>query len=277
MKSIRQKIYSIMQRELRNILRYLLPPKLYYGLRDIFLPGEVYCCYKVLEDLDSSPVMIDVGAHVGGSLIKFAQSGWKIFAFEPDNQNRQKLEKLCFRENLINVKIDSRAVSNENKKNLNFFRSDMSSGISGLTVFDSTHESVQEVETITLDQFCNKNKIKKVNFLKIDTEGWDLFVLKGFPFERMRPDVIMAEFEDKKTVPLGYTFDEMAQYLVGKGYHVAVSEWYPVIQYGGMHKFRQISEYPVKLCDPMATGNLIAAVNKVKLDEVINLIARYVK
>ena len=273
MKTIRQRIYAI----IRSTLRYFLPPKLYYWLRDIIVPGEIYCCFKTLENLDSSSVMIDVGAHVGGSLIKFAQSGWKIFAFEPDNQNRKKLEKLCSREDLINVKIDSRAVSNEKNKKLKFFRSDLSSGISGLSAFHSSHKSVQEVETITLDEFCKNNKIHNVNFLKIDTEGWDLFVLKGFPFERIKPDVIMAEFEDKKTIPLGYNFDEMAQYLVDQGYYVAVSEWYPVIQYGGMHKFRQISEYPVNLCDSMATGNLIAVINKEKLDKIINLIRRYVK
>ena len=268
-----QKLYAIS----RSLLRQLLPPRIYYWLRDLIVPGEVYCCFKVLEHLENSSVMIDVGAHVGGSLIKFAQSGWQIFAFEPDNENRKKLEYLCSRENLINVKIDSRAVSNENKQNLIFFRSDLSSGISGLSVFDSTHKSAQEVESVTLNKFCNDNEIKKVNFLKIDTEGWDLFVLKGFPFERIKPNIIMAEFEDKKTVPLGYTFDEMAQYLVDQGYSVAVSEWYPVIQYGGMHKFRQISEYPVNLCDSMATGNLIAVENKGNLDKIINLVRQYVK
>ena len=36
-------------------------------------------------------VMIDVGAHHGSSLKKFAEAGWKIYAFEPDKNNRKIL------------------------------------------------------------------------------------------------------------------------------------------------------------------------------------------
>ncbi len=37
-------------------------------------------------------VMVDVGAHYGSSLRPFAKDGWRVFAFEPDPANRQKLE-----------------------------------------------------------------------------------------------------------------------------------------------------------------------------------------
>ena len=184
---------------------------------------------------------------------------------------------LCQKENLKNVKIDSRAVSNKHENNLKFYRSNLSSGISGLSVFDETHKSKQLVETTTLKKICTENQINNVNFLKIDTEGWDLFVLKGFPFENIRPDFILAEFEDKKTISLGYNFEDLANYLVDQDYRVAVSEWYPVKQYGGKHKFRSISEYPVKLHDPNATGNLIATSTRDSLDKIISLVRKYVK
>jgi hypothetical protein len=45
-----------------------------------------------------------------------------------------------------------------------------------------------------------------VDFLKIDTESHDLFVHQGYPWECGKPAVIECEFEDAKTVPLGYTF-----------------------------------------------------------------------
>ena len=82
-------IYHKTYRLARDVLRRILPPRSYYFLRDLFVPNEVYCCYKILENRADNPFMIDVGAHVGGSLIKFALSGWKVYAFEPDDQNRK--------------------------------------------------------------------------------------------------------------------------------------------------------------------------------------------
>jgi len=269
--NLNQKTFSV----IRSTLRYTLPPSMYYYLRDIFVPGEVFCCYKTLNKIDGNKVMIDVGAHVGGSLIKFAQEGWRVYAFEPDNVNRERLKTLCKKVSLKNVTIDSRAVSDKPNTNISFYRSNLSSGISGLSEFDGSHKESQKVDTITLSVYCSNENINKVDFLKIDTEGYDLNVLKGFPFKSIRPKVILTEFENSKTIPLGYDFNDLVKYLVNKGYSVAVSEWYPVVQYGGNHKFRNISHYPCELIDENATGNLIACQDKKILNDIVENIKKH--
>lgn len=261
----------------RDVLRRILPPRPYYFLRDLVVPDEVYCCYKMLENSSNDPLMIDVGAHVGGSLIKFALSGWTVHAFEPDDQNRKKLKRLCERENFTNVCIDSRAVSDKNERKLSYYRSYISSGISGLSAFDESHEEVQQVESVTLASYCNHREIEKVDFLKIDAEGWDYYVLKGFPFMEINPTVILTEFENAKTSQLGYQWQDLAELLRGHGYMVAVSEWYPIVQYGGKHKFRSISTYPCELIDNDATGNLIASLNLNDHDQLIKLVNKHLK
>jgi hypothetical protein len=100
--------------------------------------------------------------------------------------------------------------------------------------------------------------IKTVNFLKIDTEGHDLFVLKSYPWDTYKPDIIECEFEDKKTVDkLGYNWKDLAEYLHELGYNIIVSEWYPIERYGITHKWRKFHKYPCKLYDPNAWGNFI--------------------
>ena len=42
----------------------------------------------------------------------------------------------------------------------------------------------------------------------------DLMVLKGLPWDRIQPDAIMVEFEDRKTRPIGYSTSDMAAELV---------------------------------------------------------------
>ncbi|WP_159931142.1 FkbM family methyltransferase [Oceanicoccus sp. KOV_DT_Chl] len=201
-------------------------------------------------------VMIDVGAHQGSSAAPFLKHGWRVHAFEPDPNNRAKLEKRYKSD--PNISIDTRAVSNKSNEEVSFYASDESTGISGLSAFRDTHKEICRVTTTTLTDYCEVNKIDHVDFLKIDTEGFDLFVLQGFDWQRFSPDIVECEFEDNKTVALGYTFHDIAQYLVDKGYVVYVSEWHPIVRYGIRHNWKRLVKYPCHLAGKDAWGNLVA-------------------
>ncbi len=199
-------------------------------------------------------VMIDVGAHFGESFGPYEKKGWKVLAFEPDPSNRERIKIKSDKTKLYDF-----AVSNQSGLELEFFTSDESSGISGLVAFHDTHTSKFKVKTITLTEIVEEEQVSNVDFLKIDTEGNDLLVLKGFPFDKMKPQVILCEFEDKKTQHLDYTYNDMGDYLMSKGYKVFISEWYPIERYGVKHKWHSIKPYDSnsKLNDPSGWGNFI--------------------
>jgi len=220
---------------------------------------ETDCISELFKEALDGQVMIDVGAHHGWAHAPFLDREWRIFAFEPGNQNRSKLlERLTNHKNKHLVSLDTRCVSNKSQKDISFFTSEQSTGISGLSAFHETHEESQKVDITTLTEFFEDNLMPPIDFLKIDTEGHDLFVLQGYPWEKGKPAVIECEFEDVKTVPLGYTFNDLAQFLVDKGYTIYVSEWHPIIRYGIRHDWRQLMSYPCKLADPKGWGNLLA-------------------
>ncbi|MDF1615253.1 FkbM family methyltransferase [Desulfurivibrio dismutans] len=203
--------------------------------------------------------MIDVGAHGGSALMPFIKKGWEVFAFEPDDKNRTKLlERLAKNKNKHLVSLDTRCVSNKSQKGVSFYQSEQSTGISGLSAFHESHVEAQKVDVTTLTEFFRDNPMPAVDFLKIDTEGHDLFVLQGYPWDRGKPAVIECEFEDVKTVPLGYTFHDLSRFLVDKGYTVYVSEWHPIIRYGIQHDWNRLVRYPCELADPKGWGNLLA-------------------
>ncbi len=228
--------------------------------------------YETIASDGQSGLMLDVGAHKGSSLLFFAGSGWSVHAFEPDPKNRTELEK--FSQKMTNVEVTSLAVSDESDQVREFFSSDVSSGISSLTPFHSSHESIGKVTTITLRDYMANNELLDVGFLKIDTEGHDLFVLKGYPWEKSKPKVILCEFEDRKTEPLGYKFEDLANYLLEKGYHVIVSEWHPVVEYGTQHEHNRFVSYPCHLEHPSAWGNLIAIAGQSDLAKAISVISK---
>jgi FkbM family methyltransferase len=202
-----------------------------------------------------SGVMIDVGAHVGSTALPFARDGWQVHAFEPDSSNRARL--LVALSGLDNVKVVPAAVSNT-IGSLVLYRSDLSSGISSLSPFHESHREGEAVDVTTLAAYVEEQDLKSIDFLKVDTEGYDFFVLQGVPWERLKPGAIVCEFEDRKTLPLGYSYHDIAQFLVAKGYFVLVSEWQPVREYGSRHQWRHVKPYPHELADVSAWGNLIA-------------------
>ena len=74
----------------------------------------------------------------------------------------------------------------------------------------------------------------------------------------MSHQLLSASLKILKTLPLGYKFHDLAQFLVNKEYTVYVSEWHPIRQYGVRHHWRQLSRYPCELADARGWGNLLA-------------------
>lgn len=210
---------------------------------------------RLLSDRPKGSIMIDVGAHQGSALAPFHEMGWKIFAFEPDPSNR---EKLAARFGAApKVTIDPRAVGETAATGIPFFTSEESSGISGLHAFRDTHVKTGAVDVTTLSEIVADHAIAHVDFLKIDVEGHDFSVLKGAPLEELQPDVIECEFEDAKTVPIGHSYAEIAAFLNARGYAVYISEWHPVVRYGIRHQWRRVVAHPANIAAD-AWGNFLA-------------------
>lgn len=214
---------------------------------------EIGLLHRVLQRHGPS-VMVDVGAHYGSSLRPFAYDGWRIIAVEPDPQNRAILIRRFGRK--PNVEVDERAITEHDGERVTLYTSPVSTGISALTPFHPSHQATSEIETVRLDTLLAGEE--RVTFVKTDTEGWDLPVLRTFPWTRLHPLAVMCEFEDRKTVPLGHDYHDLARYLEECGYVVFTSEWYPVVQYGKRHRWRSFRRYPVPLGDARGWGNLLA-------------------
>lgn len=212
-------------------------------------------------------VMVDVGAHHGYALERFADAGWNIHAFEPDTANRTRLRQRAKRS--WQLTINDRAVAERDDDVVDFFTSPESTGVSTLQPFLDSHEASQQVRTISLATYLDEHDISHVDHLKIDTEGHDLFVLKSYPWHRDSPDTIECEFEDLKTSPLGYSTDELVEFLAAKGYEVLVSEWHPIVAYGIDHDFMGIWRHEPGRFTERSWGNLIAVRSTSELDRLV--------
>ena len=231
----------------KAVLRRAIHPFMPYS------PDEAAIISTILHDMLGTGRMMDVGAHHGSSFAFLANRGWDILAVEPDTTTRHKLET-AYR-NFSNVRILPCALSDKPGTGMLYKVSGLG-GCSSLTPFSPQHSEGEVARISTARRELSKLKMRYVDFLKVDAEGYDFQVLRGFPWERILPRVVMCEFS-----PPGYGCGQMAAYLCSKGYAVIVSEWEPVTGYGWQYLHRpwlRFAEFPCSPVDPLGWGNIIA-------------------
>lgn len=117
------------------------------------------------------PTMIfDVGANIGQSAAKFRRhfSVAQIHCFEPSAASAQRIRA----RRLDHVDVHELALGSK-------------AGTAALAqghdpaIFHIADEGDETVRIETIDGFCARRRIERIDFLKIDTEGHDLEVLKG--------------------------------------------------------------------------------------------------
>lgn len=135
----------------------------------------------------SNPVIFDVGCNRAQSTIFYFNlfKDAKITAFEPSTDLYNELKKMKFPENRFI--INNVALGSE-KKQLEFNNYNKT-GFNSFLEVDKNKENrfgdylrvmnKEVVEVNTLDNYVNKMNIDCIDLLKIDTQGFDLEVLKG--------------------------------------------------------------------------------------------------
>jgi len=168
--------------------------------------------------------IVDVGANVGYYSVNIplmSPSVTRVYAFEP---LAEAYEQLC--RNIQLNKIDhvvrhfNVAVSN-NETSMELFVPKVfgSSATSSVELHPEVANSKVVVDSITLDKLFKNQIIENCDFLKIDVEGGEKFVLEGASelLSVERP-VILAEILRKWSLAQGYNANEIILYLRQKGY-----------------------------------------------------------
>lgn len=211
-------------------------------------------------------MLVDVGAHWGAVTELFLELGWSVVAYEPDPCNREQFQQRVG----LNprVQLSSAAISDTPTKSASLFTSPTSTGISTLSAFHDSHEPTTTVEVVTLREDLSAREVRRVDFLKVDIEGFDLFALKGFDWT-YAPRFVVFEFEDRKTCPLGYSLADSSLFAASHGYNLIYSVWEPIVEYGTRHRWRGLFTDP-PLDSSECWGNVICFRDKADADYCVN-------
>ncbi len=170
--------------------------------------------------LNSTPLdlVVDVGANVGQTVYEvlkhFPKS--RIYCFEPVPSTFQKLaERTVIFPNVFPLNMalgDQPSTCSMTAKPC----AEQNTFVFDVDVARSNNTEIIDVQIDTLDRFCASHGINQINLLKVDTEGYEMKVLRGAEqlLSSKRIDYILVEcdFLKRSDEPHG-NFVEIFNYL----------------------------------------------------------------
>ena len=180
-------------------------------------------------------LLLDVGAHKGESIELFSKNFIikKIISFEASPVNfeflKKKIEKNKHGYNNTDIILENIGLGAEDKTvKFKQFNESSSSTIKNIDV-ESTYYKRKfrlinflnkklvykkiQIKISKLNDYIKKNNIEKIDFLKIDTEGYEFEVLLGLENKIQLVDIIMFEHHYDNMIKKGYTFTDMNRLL----------------------------------------------------------------
>ena len=231
--------------KLINLIRFIL------NFFDYFQQIKIIKYLK--KNLKGKIILFDVGAHHGETL--------KLFLNKLDI-----LEIHCFEASPINFKILSKEIKKLNFKS-NIYLNNVGIGSTNEDTFinqteETSSSSINEfninseyfkkkmrilnikntknfynkipIKVIKLDDYIEKKKIFKIDILKIDTEGFELNVLKGLKLNNKKVKFIYFEHHYDDMIKKNYKFADINKILNDYGF---------VKKYKSKMLFRKSFEY----------------------------------
>lgn len=208
---------------------------LYFGFKD---EGRDVLFSKVAK----GDTVIDVGANVGDTLMNFAKSVGSdglVYGFEPDKNNFERLTKnISLNKSIQNMKAFNIGLGDEEgeyliKMNETEPGNAGSKRIIGASKSDSPNE--MKVTIKKLDDYMDQLKVSKIDFIKMDIEGFELKALTGAidTINKYRPKLFL-ELHDVKLREQGSDGNQLLKFLEDLGYTSVNVDTNKAISSGGV-------------------------------------------
>jgi FkbM family methyltransferase len=193
---------------------------------DYFDPAGISLIKNRLRQGD---VFIDIGANIGSySLVAAKQVGdnGRVIAFEPVGTVFNRLRENIALSNLANTDTEQKAVFNKNQTLEIHLASHKNLGMSSIYHHDTESGTSEQVSTVRLDDYLAGHPVAKIDMIKIDIEGAEMFALQGMKgsLRKFKPEIFI-ELKEEALQHSGYSVNDIIEFLIRIGYkQYAVSE-----------------------------------------------------
>lgn len=171
--------------------------------------------------ISQDDIVFDIGANIGVIASWFAQRCKHVHAFEPHPKNISAIEYQRQLRNLTNITLHDFALG-KNKSKMQLHVKEFHGHHSLGDVDNSPTIDKIEVNVRPLDDIFQEFDIDKINFMKIDVEGFESDVLNGAKniLENKKIDYILFELQDTILHSINRTSSEVFDILFESGYQI---------------------------------------------------------
>lgn len=164
--------------------------------------------------------VIHVGGHIGQELPVYKKSNVKnLLVFEPQEVPFQKLSKVANELVFENIELINKALGNSIQKIEMICNDDglCSSVLKPKIVLeqypDIKFDKKEEVDMITLDSYFNYEVQEQYNFINMDTQGYELEVLRGAKNTLKNVDAVYTEVNNVEVYENNALIEEIDEFL----------------------------------------------------------------
>ena len=172
---------------------------------------------SLLNLIDENQTIIDIGANVGNVSLQIAYllgDHGHVHSFEPDPLNFKRIEANVKRNDFKNIQLNNLGLGNEEGS---FHIATVNEGNQGMNRIVGEHsdlKNLRKIEVTTLDNYVEKNHLKKINLIKIDVEGFEYNVLMGaLNVIKNNHPIFFIELDDNNLLEQGHSAKKLIELL----------------------------------------------------------------
>ncbi len=174
--------------------------------------NEIYTerIYNRILNRKRDLVIVDVGSNIGLTVQYFLGHAKQVYAIEPESTNYEALVKNIEFNGWNNVTpIKAAIAEKDGEMDLNINPTNKTSH----SFFYKHGRGTEKVRVITFETLFKENNIEKIDFMKLDIEGYETIVLLGEDFKKMVEKInsFIVEFHD-------YDFWKVTTHMAELGY-----------------------------------------------------------
>jgi FkbM family methyltransferase len=186
----------------------------------VYFGFEPFYYSKVEEAISKAKVILDIGANIGVSFSWFSVRNPRasIIGFEPHPETIKRANEQISLNGFTNVELLQIGLGNTDSSLTMYEVEDHNPGMNRIS-FEKLDRPSTIIPVRRLDDVLMEKKIDKVDFIKMDVEGFEYFVLEGAVETLKKFPVLFIEVDDRYLKQNGQSASRLVALLEQGGYN----------------------------------------------------------
>lgn len=173
------------------------------------------------EHIQNGFTYFDIGANIGSLALPIISSkkGLKYVGFEASPTVFEYLQRNMEVNGIQNATLINKLVHRNGEQSMKFYHSKWYGKSSLAPVYSNEYLMV---DSVSIDEYCSEENIKKVDWMKIDVQGFELYVFEGMKemLQQKKIKNVLFEYEAWAEESAGLKAGTAAAFIQSQGYEL---------------------------------------------------------